>query len=205
MTTPGPVVRVVDDDVSFLTAIARMLRASGFRVKTFQSGAALLAGLDREVPGCVIADLQMPGLTGLDLQDALAKGGDAMPVIFLSGHGDIPTTVRAMRCGAEDFLTKTASRAALVDAVRRALARDARQREQRARSRELAALFDALTQREREVFDHVVQGQLNKQIAADLGLNERTVKLHRHGMMTKLHVRSVAELTRLAQAAGMSV
>ena len=110
-----------------------------------------------------------------------------------------------MRCGAEDFLTKTASRAALVDAVRRALARDARQREQRARSRELAALFDALTQREREVFDHVVQGQLNKQIAADLGLNERTVKLHRHGMMTKLHVRSVAELTRLAQAAGMSV
>ncbi len=204
MTTPGPIVRVVDDDASFLTAVARMLRASGFRVKTFQSAAAFLAGLDREVPGCVIADLQMPGLTGLDLQDTLAKGGDPMPVVFLTGHGDIPTSVRAMRCGAEDFLTKMSSRAELVDAVRRALARDARQREQRARSRDVAALFDALTQREREVFEHVVQGQLNKQIAADLGLNERTVKLHRHGMMTKLHVQSVAELTRLAQAAGLN-
>jgi two-component system response regulator FixJ len=181
-----------------------MLRASGFGVRTFQSAAALLAGLDLEVPGCVIADLQMPGLTGLELQDALARAGYALPVIFLTGHGDIPTSVRAMRYGAEDFLTKTSSRKALLDAVKRALARDAREREQWARSRELAALFDALTQREREVFDHVVQGQLNKQIAADLGLNERTVKLHRHGMMTKLHVQSVAELARLAQAAGVS-
>jgi FixJ family two-component response regulator len=193
---------IVDDDASFLTAVARMLRASGFVVKTFASAAEFLAQPELEVPGCVLADLQMPGLSGLDLQKALAKAGHLLPVIFLSGHGDIPTTVQAMRRGAEDFLTKRAPKEALLDAVNRALARDARERAERARLEALRARFAALTPREREVLKHVVQGKLNKQIAGDLGIHERTVKLHRTAITTKLGVHSAAELTKLWLEAG---
>ncbi len=201
MSESGPVLYVVDDDASFLTAVSRLLRAAGYAVRTFSKAEEFLAQL-ADTPGCLIADLQMPGLSGLELQEALSRAGHALPVIFLTGQGDIPTTVRAMRQGAEDFLTKRAPKEDLLEAVNRALARDARQRAERVRLRELRARFDALTPRERDVLRHVVQGRQNKQIAADLNINERTVKLHRTAITTKLEVRSVAELTRLVQAAG---
>jgi FixJ family two-component response regulator len=197
MTRFAPIVRVVDDDESFRTAAARLLRASGFAVKTFGSAMEFLARPELDVPGCVLVDLQMPGLSGLDLQTALAKEGNMLPVIFLSGHGDIPTTVQAMRRGAEDFLTKTAPKEVLIDAVRRALERDANQRAERAKLAALRAPFAALTPRERQVLKQVVQGKLNKQIAFDLGIHERTVKLHRTAITTKLGVHSTAELTKL--------
>jgi two-component system, LuxR family, response regulator FixJ len=204
-TSPSrlPLVRVVDDDASFLTAVARMLRASGFAVKAFASAAEFLARPEMDVPGCVLADLQMPGLSGLDLQEALAKAGHRLPVVFLSGHGDIPTTVQAMRRGAEDFLTKRAPRAELIEAVRRAVARDARERAERVRLEALRARFAALTPRDREVLAHVLTGQLNKQIAGDLRIDERSVKRHRTSIMMKLQVQSVAQLTRLVQDAGL--
>lgn len=197
MNAPVPIVRIVDDDASFLTAVARMLRASGFAVKTFTSAAEFLDQLELNVPGCVLVDLQMPGLSGLDLQEALAKEGHRLPVIFLSGHGDIPTTVRAMRRGAEDFLTKRAPKEDLLDAVKRAIDRDSLERAERARLETLRARFAALTPREREVLKHVVQGKVNKRIAFDLGIHERTVKLHRTSITTKLGVYSAAELTKL--------
>jgi FixJ family two-component response regulator len=192
----------VDDDASFLTAVARMLRASGFAVKTFDSAAAFLDRPELDVPGCVLADLQMPGLSGLDLQEALAKEGHRLPVIFLTGHGDIPTTVQAMRRGAEDFLTKRAPKADLIDAVKRAIDRDALERAGRARLEALHMRFSALTPREREVLQHVVQGKLNKQIAYDLGIHERTVKLHRTAIKTKLNVDSTAEIMQFWMEVG---
>ena len=139
----------------------------------------------------------MPGLSGLDLQAALAGSDNPLPVLFLTGHGDIPTSVQAMRLGAEDFLTKGAPRQALLDAVNRALARDAHERAERERLEEARARFATLTEREREVLEHVLRGQLNKQIAADLGIHERTVKLHRTAITNKVGVQSVAELTQL--------
>ena len=203
MNAPVPIVRVVDDDASFLTAVARILRASGFVVKTFASAGEFLAQPEADVPGCVLVDLQMPGLSGLDLQEALAQAGPRLPVVFLSGHGDIPTTVQAMRRGAEDFLTKRAPKEALLDAVKRALARDARERAERVRLEALRARFTALTPREREVLAHVLTGQLNKQIAGDLRIDERSVKRHRTSIMIKLQVQSVAELTHLVEAASL--
>ena len=202
MTEPAAIVRIVDDDVSFLTAIARMLRASGFVVKTFASAREFLVQPEFDVPGCVLVDLQMPGLSGLDLQEALAKAGQRLPVIFLSGYGDIPTTVKVMRGGAEDFLTKRAPKGKLIDAVQRALTRDASERAERARLAALRAPFSALTPRELEVLKHVVRGRLNKQIAYDLGIHERTVKLHRTSITTKLGVHSTAELTKLWMEVG---
>lgn len=197
------VVQIVDDDPSFLAAISRLLRASGFAVQTYASARDFLAEHDLDAPGCVVADLQMPGMNGFDLQAALTASRNPLPLLFLTGHGDIPSTVRAMRGGAVDFLEKRAPKEQFLDAVRRALARDAQEREERARRRELRARFDALTVRELEVLSHVVRGRLNKQIAADLGIHERTVKLHRTSITTKLRVQSVAELTRLTAEAGI--
>lgn len=203
---PLATVYVVDDDVSFLTAVTRLLRAGGYEVKAFASAAGFLQNLPpADSPGCVIVDLQMPGLSGLELQDALTKADNPLPLIFLTGHGNIPTSVHAMRQGAEDFLTKPVKKQDLFDAVQRALARDASERERRVRRRELRARFDTLTPREREVLGHVLSGQLNKQIAGDLGTSERTIKAHRANIMAKLAVQSVAELARLAQQAGVSV
>ena len=202
MNAPVPVVRIVDDDASFLTAVARMLRAYGFTVKTFASAEEFLNQSEFDVPGCVLVDLQMPGLSGLDLQEALSKAGYTLPVIFLSGHGDIPTTVQAMRRGAEDFLTKRAPKEILLNAVKRALERDALERVGRSRLEALRTRFAALTPREREVLKRVVQGKLNKQIAYDLGIHERTVKFHRTSLTTKLGVYSVAELTKLCMEVG---
>jgi FixJ family two-component response regulator len=201
-----PIVYVVDDDASFLTAVTRLLRAGGYEVKSFTSAARFLQSLPpADSPGCVIVDLQMPGLSGLELQKALAKESNPLPLVFLTGHGDIPTSVHAMRQGAEDFLTKPVKKEALFGAVRRALDRDARERAERARRRELRARFDTLTPREREVLAHVLSGQLNKQIAGDLDASERTIKAHRANLMAKLQVRSVAELAQLAHEAGFGV
>ena len=200
---PLATVFIVDDDPSFLTAVSRLLRAAGFDVKTFPSATEFLSDLTPDLRGCVIVDLKMPGVSGLDLQNALGKSESPLPIIFLTGQGDIATSVHAMRHGAEDFLTKRAPKEDLLDAVKRALARDAEAHEQRARLRELRARFDALTQREREVLAHVLQGKLNKQTAFELAITERTVKVHRGSLMKKLRVQSVAELTRLVQEAGL--
>ncbi len=199
MSVSPPIVHVVDDDASFLTGVTRVLRAGGYEVRAFSSAAEFLRSPPTGSPGCAVVDLQMPGLGGLELQDALMKMDNALPLIFLTGHGDIPTSVHAMRQGAEDFLTKPVKKQALFDAVQRALARDAKERAQRARQRELRARFDALTPREREVLAHVLSGQLNKQVAGDLGTSERTIKAHRANIMAKLEVQSMAELARLAQ------
>ena len=153
--------------------------------------------------GCVVTDLQMPGMNGLELQAALRRSANPLPVIFLTGQGDIPATVNAMRSGAEDFLTKRAPKEELLAAVERAFQRDAQERQQREQLRSLRRRFDELSQRELEVLAHVVQGRMNKQIAADLNINERTVKLHRTNITRKLAVQSVAELTRLVDEAGM--
>jgi two-component system response regulator FixJ len=203
MSGTKPTVQIVDDDASFLTAASRLLRASGFAVQTYSSASDFLAQRNPDAQGCVVADLQMPGINGLDLQAALAQTENPPPLLFLTGHGDIPSTVRAMRGGAVDFLEKRAPKDKLLDAVRRALARDARERVERARQRELRARFDMLSERELEVLSHVVQGRLNKQIASDLGIHERTVKLHRTATTRKLRVQSVAELTLLTREAGI--
>ena len=200
--SPHATVFIVDDDVSYLRSLSRLLRASGFHVGVHASAAEFLAGLQPDLKGCLVTDLMMPGMDGMALQEAMRKAGNPLPVIFLSGHGDIPTTVQAMRGGADDFLTKHAPKEDLVAAVRRALVHDEQQRAERARLQALRQPFELLTDREREVLRHVVQGKLNKQIAADLGIHERTVKLHRTHLTTKLKVHSVAELTRLVQEAG---
>ena len=203
MSLTEPTVHIVDDDAPFLAATSRLLRASGFAVRTFGSASDFLTQRAEEAPGCVLADVRMPGMDGLELQSALARSSNPLPILFLTGHGDIPASVRAMREGAEDFLEKRAPKAHLLDAVNRALARDAREREARNRQRDLRARFGTLTPREFEVLGHVVRGRLNKQIAGDLAIHERTVKLHRTAITTKLRVQSVAELTRLTDEAGV--
>lgn len=202
MSEAIPIVHVVDDDKSFLAAVSRLLKAAGYKVKTFASAIELLDE-PGDTAGCVVADLRMPGMNGLDLQQAVISRANALPVVFLTGEGDIPTSVMAMRQGAEDFLTKTAPKEELFAAIDRAIARNARQRQDSARSRAVHDRIATLTPREFGVLRQVVEGRLNKQIAADLGITERTVKLHRTAITTKLQVRSVAELTRLAQAAGL--
>lgn len=204
MNFPAPIVFLVDDDASFLTSAARLLRASGFRVKAFCSAAEFLAERPVDAPGCVVVDLEMPGMSGIELQAALAKTENPLPIVFLTGHGDIPSSVKAMRHGAEDFLTKLALKEELIAAVQRAMQRDAVEREQRAHIRELQARLDKLTSRDHEVLTHVLRGQLNKQIAADLGIDERSVKRHRASVMSKLAVQSVAELSRLAHEADLA-
>ena len=199
----GPTVHVVDDDQSFLMAMARLLRARGHKVETYGSATEFLRRRTADGPGCVVIDLRMPEVGGLDLQAALAGSAHPLPVLFLTGHADTASTVRAMRGGAEDFLEKRASEDTVLEAVHRALMRDAREREGRARQLELRGRFESMTAREREVLGHVLRGRLNKQIAADLGVGERTVKAHRKALMTKLGVRSVAALTRLTHEAGM--
>ena len=182
LLAPQPTVFVVDDDASFRASVSRLLRAAGHQVKAFSSASEFVQSLPATGPGCVVADLQMPGLSGLDLQAALAGSENPLPVLFLTGHGDIPTSVQAMRLGAEDFLTKRAPREALLDAVGRALARDARERAERARVEGARARFATLTGREREVLEHVLRGQLNKQIAGGPRhpRTDRQAPPHRH-------------------------
>jgi RNA polymerase sigma factor (sigma-70 family) len=203
MTESSGTVFIIDDDASFLTSAARLLRKSGFMVEAYSSATTFLAGRKSDAPGCVVADLEMPGMSGIELQDALAMTEHPLPIVFLTGRGDVPTSVTAMRHGAEDFLTKHAPKDELLAAVRRALERNEREDRQRARQRELDARLARLTPRDREVMVHVLRGRLNKQIAADLGIDERSVKRHRTNVMTKLQVTSVAELSHLAHEAGL--
>jgi RNA polymerase sigma factor (sigma-70 family) len=196
-------VHVVDDDASFRTAISRLLRASGYEVEAYESAHELLVRLPREEPpSCILLDVQIPGLSGPDLQTRLGELGSALPIVFLTGHGDIPTSVQAIKAGAEDFLTKPVSRQKLLDAIERAMARYRATRDRKDRLKALGSLLDRLTPRERQVFDLVVRGRMNKQIAFELGMTERTVKAHRHNVMTKMRVRTVAELVSIAEQLG---
>lgn len=195
-------VHVVDDDASYVKAISRLLRAASFEVATYASAREFLARQPQDGAGCVLCDLSMPEMDGLALQQALRASSNPLPIVFLSGHADVPQAVRAMRDGADDFLTKRSDLGELIRAVERALQHDRQLREREQRQSGLRTRFEALTERERQVLAEVVRGRLNKQIADQLGIHERTVKLHRTSITAKLGVRSVAELTRLCQEAG---
>jgi FixJ family two-component response regulator len=199
MTTPTPLIHVVDDDQSLRTALLRLLDAAGFNARGYASVGDFLLQPPPDGPGCVLLDVRMPGPSGLDLQAALLRQGNALPVVFLTGYADVAASVQAMKAGAVDFLTKPIQREALFEALRRALARDATERTARAQAEQLRAAFAALTPREQAVFDRIVDGQLNKQIADALGIAERTVKMQRAQLMAKLGVTSAAELGRLAE------
>jgi FixJ family two-component response regulator len=194
---------LVDDDPGVLKALARLLQARGYAVEWFTSPQAFLGSHDTSVPGCAVLDVSMPDLDGLALQQALTASGSQRPVIFLTGKGDIPTSVRAMRAGAIDFLTKPVNDTDLLAAIARAETDDLESRSANARVNTINAKLAMLTPREREVMTHVIAGRLNKQIAGDLGTVEKTVKVHRGRMMNKLGVRSVADLVRLAELAGI--
>lgn len=195
-----PIIHIVDDDASFQLAVARLLRASHFEVRTYQNAGDFLLHLPEDTPGCILLDLCMPGPDGLALQEALAARPEPLPIIFLSGHADVPTTVRAMKAGAVDVLTKPVQRETLLEAIRRALARDGEARTGRDRLRAWRERYTSLTPREREVLERVVAGKMNKEIAVELGAAERTIKAHRAQVMQKLNVVSVTELVRIADA-----
>jgi FixJ family two-component response regulator len=204
MTDSAFTVFLVDDDAGVLKALSRLLQSRGFEVRPFTSPQAFLADHDASVPGCAVLDVSMPDLDGLALQQALTAGGSQRPVIFLTGKGDIPTGVRAMRAGAIDFLTKPVNDADLLAAIARAEKEDSEIRSANASLNSINARLAMLTPREREVMTHVIAGRLNKQIAGDLGTVEKTVKVHRGRVMNKLGVRSVADLVRLAEKAGIT-
>lgn len=203
----GPVVHVVDDDAGMRRALSILLQAAGYEVRTYASAKDFLIARPGEAPGCAVLDVRMPGQgqSGLDLQQAIARDEAPLPVVFLTGHGDVPMSVRAVKAGAVDFLTKPVKRAALLAAVEAALARDTERRAERGELRALQARYDRLTAREREVFALVVTGKLNKQTGGDLGIAERTVKIHRAHVMEKMQVGSLAELVHLAQRLGMGL
>lgn len=191
---------LVDDEAAVRKAIGRLLRAEGFEVVAFGSSEEFLSAHDPAAPGCLLLDMSMPGIGGLGLQEALVESGDSRPVIFLTGHADVPMCVQAMKHGAIDFLTKPVDDVELIASIRRAFEQDRLIRLHQARHEEIHSRIATLTPREHEVLDHVVTGQLNKQIAADLGTAEKTIKVHRGRMMTKMRVASLAELVRLVEA-----
>ena len=201
---PG-LVHVVDDDASFRTAIERRLRHAGYQVETHSSAQHLLDCLPGsvEMPGCILLDVQMPGVSGLELQNRLVELGSILPIVFVTGHSDIPTTVRAIKAGAEDFLTKPIPSEQMIGAIERALARCDLPAANRLNSISFLALVATLTPRERQVFNLIVRGKMNKQIANDLGTTERTVKAHRHQVMEKLQAHSLAELVSRAVRMGV--
>ena len=197
--SPKPLIHVVDDDDSLRSALLLLLSAGGFEARGYGSAGDFLLNPLPDRPGCVLLDLRMPGPSGLDLQEALRDKGIRLPVIFLTGHADVPTSVRAMKTGAVDFLAKPVGRETLFEALERALALDAAGRADRAEASRLRARFANLTPREREVFELVVAGRLNKQIAGQLGIAERTVKADRAQVLAKLGVGSAAELGAYAE------
>ena len=195
-----PIVYLVDDEPSFLRALSRRLQAAGYQVECFDSPEQFLGRRRRsDVPGCVVLDLQMPGPGGLELQQALAQADEALPVVFLTAHGDVASSVRAMKSGAVDFLSKPVRGEDLLDAIRLALTRGASEREKRQKNREWGSRYERLSPREREVFVLVVRGLPNKQIADVLGVSERTVKAHRSQVMHKMGVHSGPELGRAVE------
>jgi FixJ family two-component response regulator len=195
---PGPpVVFLVDDDAAIRTALRRGLAAEGLSVRTFDGADAFLAAHDPDVPGCLVADVAMPGMSGLELQSVLSTRGCARPIIFVTAKGSIPMSVQAMRAGAVTFLPKPVRLSELVAAIREAFELDRHCREEQAARSNVEARLTALTSREREVLELIVMGKLNKQIAAELGAAEKTIKVHRGRVMAKLQVRSVAELVTL--------
>jgi FixJ family two-component response regulator len=197
MTVLPPTVYLVDDDERVLVALKRLLTSEGYRVVCCSSGEEFLRNHEEDVPGCAIIDLSLPGIDGFGIQDSLSSGLASRPVIFLTGRGDIPASVKAMKAGAIDFLAKPADASMLLAAVEQALLRDGQARQDRGRRTALAQRLSSLTLREREVLNGVVAGRLNKQIAVDLGVVEKTIKVHRGRMMSKMGVRTVADLVRL--------
>jgi FixJ family two-component response regulator len=206
-TCPSPpaTVFIVDDEASVRQAVARLLRSEGYDVATFASPAEFLVTHDPALPGCVVLDMAMPDLNGLQVQQALAERGVARAIVFLTGRADVPMCAQAMKRGAADFLIKPVNDEDLLAAVRRAVIRDRRSRRNQAELESIRARLATLTPREREVYEHVVTGQLNKQIAGDLGTVEKTIKVHRARVMRKMRVTSVAELARLAERLGISL
>src|SRR6266853_2144550 len=199
----SPTVFVVDDDAALRKALSRLLRSAGIGVAAFASPTEFLAQYDPATPGCLVLDIAMPGFNGLQLQTTLGEKRSILPIVFLTGHGDVSKSVQAMKHGAFDFLTKPVKDKDLLTAVRAAIERDAVVRQEQAKLSEICARLDTLTPREREVLEHVVAGKLNKQIASDLGITEATVKMHRARVMTKMKVQGVADLVRLAEICGI--
>jgi FixJ family two-component response regulator len=198
-----PVVFVVDDDAALRDALKSLLRSVGLRVEVFGSAPEFLQSELPEAPSCLVLDVRLPGLSGLDFQTELTKANIHIPIIFITGHGDIPMTVRAMKAGAVEFLTKPFRDQDLLDAVRLGLEQDRTRRESQNTGSKLRALFESLTPREQEVIAYVTAGLMNKQIAGELGVSEVTVKVHRGNVMRKMGARSLADLVRMADALGV--
>ena len=203
MSTPGGIIYVVDDEAGMRKALTRLLRADGFDVRAFASAQDFLAAHRAEETACLVLDVAMPGLDGIELQRRLTHAGALVPIVFLTGTGDIPMSVRAIKAGAVDFLTKPVNDADLLRAVRAALALAASRKIEHAEQAALAERLATLTPREREVMAHVVAGQLNKQIAGDLGTSEQNIKIHRGRVMEKMGVESLADLVRAAERLGI--
>jgi FixJ family two-component response regulator len=194
---------LVDDDASVLKGLRRLLAAAGFEVAAFESPQQFLERFDASAPGCLVLDLAMPGLNGMELQQELAARGSTLPIVFLTGHGDVPTSVQAMKRGAADFLTKPVDEKDLLAAIQSAFEKGRALRKDRAEAAEVERRLATLTPREREVLEHIVSGKRNKQVAGELGTVEKTVKVHRARVMEKMQARSLAELVRLAERAGI--